>query len=548
MRRYIGARRYLTQFDTWRVPHVYCGVLIIGSGVAGLRAAIAAAQHTKVLVVTKQEPDDSNTNKAQGGIAAVVSPDDSFEDHIADTLAAGHGLCDPQVVDFVVRQAPTRIGELAEWGAQFDRKGDHLAPGLEGGHSAPRIVQARGDATGLEVSQTLLKHVRANGDIQLVDHAYAVDLLTTEQGCVGAIIADKRWGMILVWAKRVILATGGAGQLYRETTNPDIATADGVAIAYRAGAELRDLEFVQFHPTTLYVAGAARALISETLRGYGAILRNRDGDAFMSRYHPDGDLAPRDAVSRAIVEEMRRTNASQVNLDLTHLQSEHVLERFPTLRSLCADFDIDISTDLIPIRPSAHYAMGGVTVDHDGRTTVPGLFAAGEVSNTGLHGANRLGSNSLLEGLVYGLHTGDLAGREAASLPDQTPVRLHSDFTPPRRAPINLTDMRNSLRSMMTRSVGIERVKGELVEGENSIDFWSTYVMEQEFASPDGWELQNMLTVAKLITVCADQREETRGAHYRTDFPTLDDVHWKSHITMTMRDGLKTTPRFPDAR
>ncbi len=528
------------------MPHVYCGVLVIGSGVAGLRAAIAAAAHTKVLIVTKQEPDESNTNKAQGGIAAVVSPNDSFEDHIADTLAAGHGLCDPQVVDFVVRQAPTRIGELTDWGAQFDHNGDHLALGLEGGHSAPRIVQARGDATGLEVSQTLLKHVRANGDIQLVDHAYVLDLLTTlggaTEGCVGAVISDKRWGMILVWAKRVILATGGSGQLYRETTNPDVATADGAAIAYRAGAELRDLEFVQFHPTTLYVAGAARALVSETLRGYGAILRNRDGEAFMSRYHPDGDLAPRDTVSRAIVEEMRRTSAPHVNLDLTHLQSGHVLERFPTLRSLCADFDIDISTDLIPIRPSAHYAMGGVAVDHDGRTAVPGLFAAGEVSSTGLHGANRLGSNSLLEGLVYGLHTGDLAGREAASLPDQTPVRVHSDFTPPRRAPINLTDMRNSLRSLMTRNVGIERTRNELLEGEQSIDFWSTYVMEQEFTSPDGWELQNMLTVAKLITICADHREETRGAHYRIDFPALDDVRWRNHITVTMHDGLKTLP------
>ena len=542
MRRYIGARRYLTQFDTWRMPHVYCGVLIVGSGVAGLRAAIAAAQHTKVLIVTKREPDDSNTNKAQGGIAAVVSKTDSFEDHIADTLAAGHGLCDPDVVDFVVRQAPTRIGELADWGAQFDRHGDQFALGLEGGHSTSRIVQARGDATGFEVAQTLLKRMRANGDIQLVDHAYAVDLLTTDQGCVGAVIADKRWGMILVWAKRVILATGGSGQLYRETTNPEIATADGMAIAYRAGAELRDLEFVQFHPTTLYVAGAARTLISETLRGYGAILRNRDGEAFMSRYHPDGDLAPRDTVSRAIIEEMRRTNTGHVSLDLTHLQSAHVLERFPTLRSLCADFDIDIASDLISIRPSAHYGMGGITVDHDGRTTVSGLLAAGEVSNTGLHGANRLGSNSLLEGLVYGLHTGDLAGREAASLPDQSPVRLQSDFTPPRRAAINLTDMRNSLRSLMTRNVGIERIKNELVEGERSIDFWCSYVMEQEFTSPEGWELQNMLIMAKLITVSADHREETRGAQYRIDFPKLDDVRWKSHITVSMPGGLKTSP------
>jgi L-aspartate oxidase len=547
MKKYLGPKRYLTQFDTWRMPHVYCGVLVIGSGVGGLRAALAAARHAKVLLVSKQDAEDSNTNKAQGGVAAAVSKDDSFESHIADTLAVGQGLCDPAVVDSVVREAPGRIAELVEMGAQFDRSADGFTLGLEGGHSLPRIVHARGDSTGAEIEETLLRQVRANPDIQLVDHAYVVDLVTGEEGCLGGIVYDKRWGMILIWGRRVVLATGGAGQLYRETTNPDVATADGLAIAYRCGAELRDLEFIQFHPTTLYIAGAARALVSETLRGYGAVLRNRDGEAFMPRYHPDKDLAPRDAVCRAIVEEMRRTGATHVYLDLTHLESEHVLKRFPTLSGLCADFDMDISKDLIPVRPSAHYSMGGVTVDPMGATTVPRLFACGEVSCTGLHGANRLGSNSLLEGMVYGARAGERAGREAAREAgvgpvEPAPVRIRSDLAPARRAEINLLDMRNSLRSLMARNVGIERTRAELADAEKSIDFWCSYIMEQGFHNPEGWELQNMLAVAKLTTVGALHREETRGAHYRTDFPKPDDGRWRAHVTLSREEGLRVVP------
>jgi len=531
-------RRYLVPFDTWRLPQFQCGVLVIGSGVAGLRAAIEAAKHTQVLVVAKGAPEDSNTAQAQGGIAAAVAPDDDPRNHVQDTLAAGQGLCDPDVVASVVREAPRYIEELVAWGVRFDRAGAAYALGREGGHSHPRIVQAHGDATGAELTRILLGTVKKNARIQLVDHAFVIDLLSGPEGAMGAVIFDDRWGPMVVWAQNTILASGGAGQLYRETTNPDVATADGIAMAYRAGAQLCDLEFIQFHPTTLYVAGASRVLISETLRGYGAVLRNTRGEAFMSRYHPAGDLAPRDAVSRAIVKEMRRTGTGHVYLDFRHLHSERVLDRFPTLRRLCTDFDIDIGRDLVPIRPSAHYTMGGVTVDACGATTVPHLFACGEVACTGLHGANRLGSNSLLEGLVFGARAGARAGRVAAGESRPPERRLRSDLEPPRRRHINATDVRNSLRSLMGRNVGIERCEDLLTEAERSIDSWCRYVMPEEFASPVGWELQNMLTVAKLITAFAAKRRESRGSHFRTDFPEKDDAHWRHHLVFVRDRGF----------
>ena len=543
MKHYVGPRRYLVRFDSWRLPHVFTDVLVIGSGVAGLRAALAAAEHSRVLLISKSKMEESNSTYAQGGVAAVLSPDDSFEAHIRDTMSAGQGLCDEDIAESIIREAPERIIELAKMGAAFDRNGEEFALAREGGHSARRIVQARGDATGREITRALIEKVSAHPDIQLVDHAFTIDILTSDGMCMGALVNDHRWGMMLVWARRTILATGGAGQLYRETTNPDVATGDGMAMAYRAGAELRDLEFVQFHPTTFYVAGAARALISETLRGAGAVLRNRNGDAFMKQYHPDKDLAPRDAVARSIIEEMRRTESTHVFLDFTHLDSVKVLEKFPTLRKLCADFDLDISKDMIPVRPSAHYWMGGVTSDETGGSTLPGLLTCGEISGTGLHGANRLGSNSLMEGLVMGRRAGERAGLEAASLPEPAPVRFKSETAGNGKAgPIDITDVRNSLRSLMGRNVGVERTEEGIKEAEQFINFWSSYVQEKEFASQEGWELQNMLAIAELVAEMALERRETRGGHCRMDHPDADDANWRVHQTIGANGGLNSEP------
>lgn len=532
MKKHLEPRRYLVQFDTARLPHLFTDCLVIGSGVAGLRAAIEAARCGRVLVVAKDALSETNTHYAQGGMAVVVGDDDAFENHVADTLATGQGLCDEGVVRRVVEEGPSRLGELIAWGARFDREGPNLALTKEGGHSAARIVHAHGDATGTEIQATLVRRAEAIDAITVAERTFVVDLLCGAEGCLGALVWHADRGLEAVWARVTILATGGLGRLYRETTNSRIATGDGVALAYRAGARLADLEFIQFHPTTLYIAGASRSLISETVRGEGAWLRDRTGHRFMPDYHPEAELAPRDAVSRAIVEQMRLTNHHCVYLDLTHLDADHVRRRFPGITGLCAEFDLDVTADLIPVRPSAHYQVGGVVVDGAARTTVPRLLACGEAARTGLHGANRLGSNSLLEGLVYGW----LAGRTACDLIARTPAperaALTSVLAAPHRGDLDLDDVRNSLRALMWRSVGVVRDGDALHEAEHSVDFWCRYVMDKEFVGVEGWQLQNLLTVAKLIVVAARQRTETRGVHARRDFPDRDDEHWRRSITI----------------
>jgi L-aspartate oxidase len=342
---------------------------------------------------------------------------------------------------------------------------------------------------------------------------------------------------VLVWAKATILCTGGTGQIYRETTNPDVATGDGLAIAYRAGAELRDMEFMQFHPTVLYIAGSSRSLITEAMRGEGARLVDRDGYRFMADFDPRGELASRDVVSRAIVTQMERTRHPSVYLDLTHLDPVAVRTRFPGIASTCAEFGLDITRDWIPVRPGAHYMIGGVTVDIEGRTTLSGLWAAGEVTSSGLHGANRLASNSLLEGLVYGAHAGAGAAREAAKVDDD--FRALPLVNPPLEEPgepLDLADIRNSLKSLVWRSAGVRRNREQLLEAAENIDRWCGYVLARQFADTDGWELQNMLTVSRIIIEAALAREETRGVHLRTDFPEQDDAHWKRRIAFR-REG-----------
>ncbi len=542
-------RRFLTAFDPRDLPHHFTDVLIIGGGLAGLRAALGVPESFRVLVVTKDEVRESNSTYAQGGIAGVLDPEDRFDDHIADTLRAGKGLCDPEVVELVVREAPERIAELVSWGTRFDKVDGHVALGMEGGHSHARIVHALGDATGREVMRAVIERARNTPNLRIWQNSFTIDLLTHEGRCRGALVWDRRRGASLVWARTVLLATGGAGQLYRESTNPAIATGDGHALAFRAGAELRDMEFMQFHPTVLYVAGSSRHLLTEALRGEGAYLRDRDGRRFMPGFHPQAELAPRDDVSRAIVAVMAQTQHPCVYLDLSHLEANPIYARFPGIAELLRRFDLDLAHDRIPVRPGAHYFIGGVTVDRDGRTSLPGLWAAGEVSSSGLHGANRLASSSLLEGLVYGARASVDMVRV---LETEGSVRLEvppivSRAAPPEPEPLDLADVRNALRALMWRRVGITRDAAGLEEAARQVEFWRGYALPRVFDEPAGWTLQNMLTIAPLMIAAARRREESRGVHTRSDFPETEPT-WARHLAFQLGASAESTAILPDSR
>ena len=537
--------RYLTAFGPKRVPHCFTDVLILGGGLAGLRAALAADSRLSVTVVTKEDLRSSSSQWAQGGIAGVVDPEDRFDNHVADTLTAGGGLCHEDVVDSVVREAPGRIAELIAWGTKFDERDGTLELGREGGHSHHRIVHALGDATGREVMRAVIQQTRTLENLEVWPDTFTIDLLTFEGICRGALVWNKSHGKTLIWAKRTILATGGAGQLYRESTNPEGASGDGMALAWRAGVELRDMEFMQFHPTVLYIAGGGRSLITEAVRGAGAYLVDRDGERFMPHFDPRGELAPRDIVSRAITVVMHRTHHSNVYLDLSHLDSATVRRRFPGMLQICAKFGLDLTRDRIPVRPGAHYMIGGATVDAVGRTSLPGLFAAGEVTSSGLHGANRLASNSLLEGLVYGARAGRAASDEALSeqRADAFGVPLLSNAKAVEaNGSLDLNDIRNSLRSLMWRHVGVERTGTSLLEAREAVEGWCRYVLPQQFADPPGWQLQNMLEVARLMIQSAIHRRETRGVHVRSDFPETSDA-WRVHITWRQGSGQADTTK-----
>lgn len=519
---------------------IQADILVIGSGVAGLRAAIEAAKYGRVLVITKDRLAECNTEHAQGGIAVVLpacagrSEEDSVEKHIEDTLGVGSGLCNEEAVRILVEEGPLRIQELIQWGANFDKENGKLSFAQESGHSMRRIIHARGDATGSEIERALILTVKKNNNIKILEHTFAIDLLCKDEDCLGAVVEIKNEGRKILYARKTILATGGIGQIYRETTNSVVATGCGMALAYRAGSRLLDMEFIQFHPTTLYVAGASRTLISETVRGEGAILKNKHGERFMTKYHQEGELAPRDVVSQAILREMKETNDAHVYLDLTHLDPRFLKNRFPSIMKSCSSFGIDIKKDPIPVRPTAHYMIGGIRIGINAETNIQNLYACGETASSGLHGANRLASNSLLEGLVFGCRAGYSAGKgikekEAIkAVPDSSLLDYDNSEN------IDIEDIKASLKSLMLRCVGIERDEGMLLEAQKEIGFWSSYVMEKEFFHPQGWELQNMFTVARLILRGSLIRKESRGVHYRKDFPRQNDKEWSGvHIELS---------------
>jgi L-aspartate oxidase len=502
--------------------------LIIGSGIAGLRAAISLAEAGDVVMLTKADPRESNTGYAQGGIAAAIGPDDSPDLHWSDTMAAGDGLCVSEAVRVLVSEGPRYVRELIEWGVAFDRDATgEPALGREAAHSVRRVLHAR-DTPGREIGRVLAQKVQAHPRVRVLGDAQAMSLLTENGSCRGATYVDRQGHLERVESGRTLIATGGAGQVFRETTNPAIATGDGIAMAFEAGARVTDLEFVQFHPTALSVEGAPRFLLSEALRGEGAWLVNAAGERFMSRYEPAGDLASRDLVARAIVREVERTGAPAF-LSMAHLDPAYVRKRFPTIAEVCRRAGLDLATDPIPVSPAAHYMMGGIETDLDGRTSIERLFAAGEAACTGVHGANRLASNSLLEGLVFGARAaGAMAGVLAPALlfsasVEEAPLADAGSDRPSVQA----------VRDLMWRHAGLVRSADALHPLVQRLSAWCASLARAREASPADRELRrlsSLVTVGLLVSRGAVRREESRGGHFRADFPARDDIHWQKHV------------------
>ena len=520
---------------------VHSDFLVIGSGIAGLSFALRAAKHGKVALVTKREITESATNYAQGGIASVFSQEDTFQAHVEDTLVAGAGICHEDVVRMVVEEGPRVINSLIDWGVQFTTSGDSYDLTREGGHSQRRILHAD-DVTGREIERALVAAAQANENIVIYEHHIAIDLITEakvmrkrlqQNRCLGAHVLDIASGRVKTFsAKITLLASGGAGKVYLYTCNPDVATGDGVAMAYRAGATIANMEFMQFHPTTLFHPHAKSFLISEAVRGEGAILRRRDGTAFMEKYHKLKDLAPRDIVARAIDNEMKTYGDDCVYLDITHKEPDYVRNRFPNIYQTCLEYGLDMTKEPLPVVPAAHYLCGGVAVDSNAQTDIQHLYAIGEVAFTGLHGANRLASNSLLEAAVYAgrayKHSVEVLETETFEFPTITEwdagTAINSDEM------VVVSQNWDEIRRFMWNYVGIVRTNKRLERAMRRIKLIQEEIEDYYWnftITSDLIELRNISTVAELIVLCAQQRKESRGLHYTIDYPERDDLRCK---------------------
>lgn len=523
------ANHYIMNFNTRDLPRYNTDYVILGSGIAGFFTALLAGRlGAGVIVLTKQSILDSNTDKAQGGIAAVMDNDDSPELHYQDTLRAGAGLCDRGAVRILVNEGPRRVLQLIDMGARFDVEGGRLALTREGAHSCRRILHACGDATGAEIQRVLNNQALAEQNIEVLERHIAIDLLVKDNVCHGVLAYDCETCSLEIFQSRaVVLATGGLGQLYEHSTNPEVATGDGIAMAYRAGAEVMDMEFLQFHPTVLNLPGAPRFLISEAVRGEGAYLRNDRGERFMPGYHELAELAPRDIVVRAILQEIHK-GSQGVFLDLSHLDRELVLRRFPNINRTCLRYGLDITRDMLPVAPAAHYMMGGVKTNYFGETSVERLYACGEVACQGVHGANRLASNSLLDGLVFGgrivERTAGLWREKAGSWPG-----FASELPEPAEH-VDYHWLRDELKALMSRYVGPLRDREGL---EKVLGFMDGYAGLENSAAPTmlAAETRNRLLVSRLVAESALMRTESRGGHFRQDYPVSRNS-WQKHIIM----------------